>query len=145
MSRGFTRRFEQFNKLLGNDLLENYFGISQNFKLLIQSSNENEIKLTIIYFSQNKFLKIKNLPFEINCVIHSYLYNKMELNILMTYPFDYPFKSPQWSLLEVNHNFTTILDIEKYYNYIILLHNLKYNIKNWSPAITISNDILDFN
>jgi hypothetical protein len=78
----YLRRLEYLNKILENESLEKYFGISQNFKITINSSDDKKIILSILYFSHNEFLKIKNLPFEINSVINSYLYNKMEMNMV---------------------------------------------------------------
>lgn len=142
MSLNYALRSLQ--KILTNEPLEKYYNIPDNFKIKT-SCSEVEIKiiLSILYYSYNEFLKIKELPFEISCIIHSYLYNKMEINILITYPLEYPFVRPIWSLINVKHNFKTLLNLNKYYKYLIDKHNHKH-LQYWSPAISIDRNILEF-
>lgn len=131
-------------KILDNGPLEKYYNLPDNFKIKTKySEQENNMILSILYYSYPEFSKIKELPFEINCIIHSYLCIKMEINILIIYPLEYPFVRPIWGLINVKHNFKTLLNLNKYYKYLIDKHNHKH-LQYWSPAISIDNNILEF-
>jgi len=136
--------FQRFQKLLANGPLEKYYNLSNHLKIkTCCSPEENNVIITIYYCSPEEFSKIKELPFEINCIIHSYLYNKIEIKILIIYPLEYPFCSPMWCLISTKHNIKTTLNINRYYKYLIQKHNHKYK-KYGSHAIGIDKDILEF-
>lgn len=144
MSRGYLYAIQRLQNILTNGPLEKYYNLPDNFKIKTNCSEQaNNIILSILYYSYPEFSKIKELPFEISCIIHSYLYNKIEINILIIYPLEYPFVSPIWTLINVKHNFKTLLNLNKYYKYLIDTHNHKH-LKYWSPAITIASNILEF-
>ena len=144
MSRGYLSAIQRLQNILTNGPLEKYYNLPDNFKIKTNhSERENNMILSILYYSYPEFSKIKELPFEINCIIHSYLCIKMEINILIIYPLEYPFYRPIWELINVNHNFKTPLNLNKYYKYLIDKHNHKHK-QYWTPAITIASNILEF-
>ena len=137
----YAYRVRNLEKILETQQLEEYFNIPDKIKIRVTSNlPERTMNLTISYYSTQEFSKIKGLPFEINCMIHSYLHDKMVLQILIAYPYSYPFVHPIWSFIHVNHNLKTLLDLHEYYKYLIDVHNEK----DWSPAIDILANILEF-
>ena len=142
--RFLENKFRYLEQLLETQQLEEYFNIPDKIKIRVTSNlPERTMNLTISYYSTQEFSKIKGLPFEINCLIHSYLYNKIEIHILIAYPNNYPFVPPIWSFIHVNHNLKTLLDLHEYYKYLIDGHNRKHE-KDWSPIIRPCQNILEF-
>jgi hypothetical protein len=88
---------------------------------------------------------IRELPPEINGLIAEYLPSYITLNIRMDYTNTYPFDLPKWSLVSCDDRLASSLkNAEEYYKYIIDTHNSIYRSHNWSPAIDIDKDILQF-
>ena len=140
---GYIPSLRFFYNLLNDSSLEDYYGIPKTIRLHTTPDIEQQ-KLTLsIIYNSNHFYKIKELPFDINKMIHSYLHNKLEINIQISFPSLYPFRAPTWSLIRTRHNFLTSLSIPDYYKYLINSHNNQY-VGNWSPTITMEKDILEF-
>jgi len=131
--------------------LHEYFGIpsTKENKISISlqiNAGENTICLKIIYIHDNFNLKkqnIRELPQEINNIIHSYLVSYVEINTIILYGDGYPFLPPQWNLSSVINKSSATINLNEYYEYIVNCHNNQYTI-NWSPAIIIEKDILLF-
>ena len=88
---------------------------------------------------------IRELPPEINGLIAEYLPSYITLELRIDYTNTYPFDIPQWSLVSCNDRLASSLkNAEEYYTYIINTHNSMHRSDNWSPAIDIDKDILQF-
>jgi hypothetical protein len=74
------------------------------------------------------------LPTELSMRISGFLYDHHKAEYILTFPEDYPFKPPCWSLLYAN-------PIKKYTLAAIYL-NKQYE-HSWSPAITLEKDVLN--
>jgi hypothetical protein len=136
------RRFQRFEKL---DLKE-YFGIIDTPQRIvnINATHNNEAVICTVSFKEvNKMINIRCLPMDIICKISSYLNCYLTIKTKIVYPQDYPFDPPQWSLICVKHNIESRINLKEYYEYLVETHNNKYTI-DWSPAIHIDIDILDF-
>ncbi len=136
------RRFQRFEKL---DLKE-YFGIIDTPQRVvnINATHNNEAVICTVSFKEvNKMINIRCLPMDIICKISSYLNCYLTIKTKIVYPQDYPFEPPQWSLVCVKHNIESRIKLKEYYEYLVETHNNKYSI-DWSPAIHIDIDILDF-
>lgn len=73
----------------------------------------------------------------------------LQLEMCITYPYDFPFSCPIWSLKKyeikyhmIKENINSIQLID-YYKYILFNHNEEYECA-WSPAIHMEKDILYF-
>jgi len=136
------KRFEQEN----NSNLKEYFGIIDTPQRIvnINATHNNEAVICTVSFKEvNKMINIRCLPMDIICKISSYLNCYLTIKTKIVYPQDYPFDPPQWSLVCVKHNIESRMNLKEYYEYLIETHNNKYTI-DWSPAIHIDIDILDF-
>jgi len=88
-------------------------------------------------------INIESLPMDIICNISSYLNCYLTIKTKIVYPPDYPFVAPQWSLVCVQHNMVSRLNLKEYYEYLVETHNNQYQV-DWSPSIHVDKDILDF-
>ena len=138
-------RYNTFLSHLNNSSIENYFGIinqpnkTLNFTI---KREENEVYFTISFVKYYN-IDIKRLPKEINDIISTYASDSINIKLKILHYDDYPFKHPVWSLLDVFYNINLPINLIEYYNYIVKNHNDRYNM-DWSPAICIEKDILEF-
>ena len=161
MTNYFERRFNKLKNLLEIDEtentisnLQNYIGLNDYdpkkgaFSISIEKiSGKHAVQLNMKYTSNPFDLKkynIKDLPYEVNCLIYEFLPETIELKMMICYDDSYPFSGPSWELLECNDKLTGTNNIQAYYNYIIECHNKTNSSTNWSPAICIEKDILLF-
>jgi hypothetical protein len=87
---------------------------------------------------------IRELPPERNRAISEYLPSYITLTVRIDYTNTYPFTIPKWSLISCNDRLASSLkNAENYYKYMVDIHNNAY-MHNWSPAINIDKDILQF-
>jgi hypothetical protein len=139
------RRFQRFEQE-NNSNLKEYFGIIDTPQRIvnINATHNNEAVICTVSFKEvNKMINIRCLPMDIICKISSYLNCYLTIKTKIVYPQDYPFEPPQWSLVCVKHNIESRMNLKEYYEYLVETHNNKYSI-DWSPAIHIDIDILDF-
>jgi hypothetical protein len=139
------RRFQRFEQE-NNSNLKEYFGIIDTPQRIvnINATHNNEAVICTVSFKEvNKMINIRCLPMDIICKISSYLNCYLTIKTKIIYPQDYPFEPPQWSLVCVKHNIESRMNLKEYYEYLVETHNNKYSI-DWSPAIHIDIDILDF-
>jgi hypothetical protein len=145
MNQVLERRCQRFTEI-NNTSLKEYFGIidTRQRKVNVDATHGNEGTIFTICFKEvNPMINIECLPLEIICEISSYLNCSLTIKTKITYPQDYPFDPPQWSLVCVQHNMKSRLNLKEYYEYLIETHNNQYQL-DWSPAIHINVDILDF-
>ena len=147
MNTTMNRRINDFQQLCQNHLLEDYYGIkNDNGKLtlhpvIVKETKKIELNINFEIFH---YYDIIDLPEEISRVISEYLRKNINIRLEILFPNDYPFSKPFYSFINVDYKIPNPpVDIEEYYKYIINNHNEKYN-REWSPAISITNDILDF-
>jgi hypothetical protein len=139
------QRYDRFVNKLNNYSIENYFGIinEPNKKLNFTTKREeNEVYFTVS-FVKSYNIDIRELPKEINDIISSYASEFININLKILHYNNYPFHPPEWCLSKILCNIKLPFDIKDYYNYIIKNHNDKYK-NDWSPAIDIEKDILEF-
>jgi hypothetical protein len=145
MSSILERRFQRFEEV-NNINLKEYFGIVDTAQrsVNIDATHNNEVVTCTVSFKEvNKMINIGRLPMDIIRKISSYLNCYLEIKTKIVYPPAYPFDPPQWSLVCVRHNIESRLNLKEYYEYLVETHNNKYRV-DWSPAIHINIDILDF-
>jgi ubiquitin-protein ligase len=139
------RRFQRFEEI-NNINLKEYFGIIDTPQRIvnIDATHNNEAVICTVSFKEvNKMVNIECLPMDIIREISSYLNCYLTIKTKIVYPQDYPFDPPQWSLVCVRHNIESRLNLKEYYEYLVETHNNQYSV-DWSPAIHINVDILDF-
>lgn len=140
------KRFTRFLNDMKHLTIEEYFGIVNNnshtkLKFNIKKEENNIILNTNFIRSYN--VDIIELPKEINDLISSYASEYVNINFNISHDTYYPFHSPVWSLLNISYNIKPLLNVKSYYEYIIKTHNDRYE-KDWSPAICMEKDILEF-
>ena len=115
----------------------NYLGLTIQYKL----SNRDIVELLCTN-------SINDLPIVLNNYILSYICDTyLNIDIKIKYPVDYPFKPPQYSLVDIRTNASNRLYIKEFIERKILKYNTCNrgdNCYNWSPAISIKKDILQF-
>ena len=107
--------------------------------------------LDITYTTPGFYANIANFPVEICDNIFSFSCQVLELKVQITFTDTYPFEPPVWTLTEVNDAIPKAnlpypeYKLYDYYENIIFRHNkLNRTPGNWSPAIDIEKDVLDF-
>ena len=142
MNQILERRLQRFENLN----LNNYFGIIDTLQRPVKfhTTNNNEgLIFTACFKEVNNVINIKCLPMDIIHKISSYLNCYLKIKTKIVYPQDYPFQPPQWTLVCVKHNIETKINLKDYYEYLVETHNNSYLV-DWSPAIHINIDILEF-
>ena len=125
---------ESFKELLDGKPIGEYFGVP--LKITLDTSEETFI-CTFTHFKPYyyKLEPSMGLPFELNCLILSYLAEYSKATFEIHFPNDYPFKPTKWELIELNTNIPTS------YKKAVMWQNQSY-INSWSPSITLEKDIL---
>jgi hypothetical protein len=135
--------FNDFFQIEHNDEREG------NTHIDIESRQSEYAIYIVIQYQQAPSIKydFTHLPDEICDHIHHYLGEYIELTFQIKYSnTSFPFDPPIWGLYSITHNLRVLnggLTIEDYYKYIVQNHN-DQNERSWSPAISISADILTF-
>jgi hypothetical protein len=123
---------ERFEESRENMSIGDYFQVPM--KITINHENILHISCT---FSQKKECYIKlELPFEVNCIVLSYLYDYSFGEYSIIIPDDYPFKPPIWLLMKSSDSISKSI-----YKKAETFHNSRYR-HSWEPSISIEKDIL---
>ena len=128
------RMIERFEENLNGIPIGDYFQVP----IKITAKYPDMMNITCRFSEKKKYNEIYiklEVPFEINCIILSYLpyYSYGEYQIIV--PDDYPFKPPVWLLINTNEtNSNKYKNAEKY-------HNVEYR-NSWEPSISFEKDIL---
>lgn len=160
MNNMFHRRFDRLKRRNDIPLTASYI---DNFQHIIGFNNipggTYSIKVTncntycdiTIHYTHTQTTfdlvsnNIRELPPEINRAIAEYLPSYIILSLRMDYTTSYPFDIPKWSLVSCDDRLASSLkNAETYYKDIVDIHNNTYQQHNWSPAIDIDKDILQF-
>lgn len=122
---------QNFTENLNGLSIAEYFQIP-NIKIIL--TDNDEIYTCKFHYEKTNFTCL-NLPFEINCIVLSYLYEHYLVNFSITIPPDYPFKHPTW-------NIESGINIPINYKHAVIFQNSRYKY-SWSPSITLEKDILN--
>ncbi len=147
-------RIERFHKEFEGVDMAKYFNLSSDIRIYHTLNNQQDIREPKIQL-RIKYLRVDPcprllLPIELVSLIQSYLIDRIELLLEVTYPRNYPFLPPQWELVEVNHNlhghihtcWHGEMTLPYYYRDKVREHNESNRF--WSPAISIPSDLLEF-
>lgn len=106
--------------------------------------------LNITYTTPGFYANIANLPVEICDSIFAFSCQVLELKVQITFTDTYPFEPPFWTLTEVKNTIPKAnlpypkYELSDYYQNVIYMHNKNNRTGNWSPAIDIEKDVLNF-
>lgn len=136
MNRAQNRMYRMIERFKENLELENktigeYFQVPMKITI----NHDDVLNITCKFnFSVEIFVKLE-LPFEVNCIVLSYLYEPSYAEFQIIVPNDYPFKPPVWILI---HS-----DKKKYNHYkkVEMYQNTRYR-NSWEPSISFEKDIL---
>ena len=124
------RMIERFKENLNGMEISEYFQVP----IKIQVETEDVLNITCTFkFNEENFVKLE-LPFEVNCIVLSYLYQYSFGEYQIIVPDDYPFKPPFWVLIQTN-------DTTSKYKKAEMIHNMQYR-NSWEPSISFEKDIL---
>ena len=110
--------------------INEYFQVPFNITL----DTKDVLNLYCTFESPIKYYKL-DIPFEINCLILSYLYENKKANFHIKIPQDYPFRPPEWILLNCTSN------IQSQYKTAVKFQNARYR-ESWETSINLEKDIL---
>jgi hypothetical protein len=146
MNVSISNRFKRFEDIYQRQSLEKYFGLKHNydvFKFVPQKTDINKLTLDI-QVVKNHYHDFNYLPSDISNIISEYLQEYIYICVEITFPSDYPFKPPMYTLLSTKYNIVKFpISIDRYYATIVDNHNLQYK-REWTPAMDIDKDILYF-
>jgi len=125
------RMIQRFQENLGNMSIGEYFQVPMK----ITTNHSDVLNITCKFeFSTEVFVKLE-LPFELNCIVLSYLHEPSYAEYQIIIPDDYPFRPPVWILIDS--------DKKNYENYkkSEIFQNVRYK-NSWEPSISFEKDIL---
>ena len=126
-----NKMIERFEENLNNMPIGEYFQVPMKIKI----NHENVLDI-ICTFSQKVEIYIKlELPFEVNCIVLSYLYYHTYAKYQIIIPNDYPFRPPVWVLIDADK-----INLKKYQTAEI--YQNAYYRDGWQPCISFEKDIL---
>ncbi len=136
MNRAQNRMYRMIERFKENLILDNK-SIGEYFQVPIKITVNHHDVMNItckFEFSREIFVKLE-LPFEVNCIVLSYLHEPSYAEFQIIVPNDYPFKPPVWLLMNA--------DKKRYKNYIKAgtYQNVRYR-NSWEPSISFEKDIL---
>jgi hypothetical protein len=143
MNLSMNNRFKRFENLYQTQPLVKYFGLKHKydvFKIVPQKTDINKLTLNI-QVVKNHHHDFNYLPSDISNLISEYLPEYISICVEITFPYDYPFKPPIYTLVSTKSNLP--IPIDSYYANIVDNHNLQYK-REWTPAMDIEKDILYF-
>ena len=127
------RMIQRFQDDLNDMSIGDYFQVPM--KIIVNYPDMLNITCRFSEKKNHKEIYIKlELPFEINCIVLSYLYQTTFGEYQIIVPDDYPFKPPFWVLINTNDTTTKYKKAE-------MIHNTQYR-NSWEPSISFENDIL---
>lgn len=123
------RMIERFKENLNGMEIGEYFQVPMK----IQVETEDVLNITCRFkFNEEMYIKLE-LPFEVNCIVLSYLYQPCFAKFQIIIPNDYPFKPPVWILIHSSN--------EEKYKKAEMHQNVRYR-NSWEPSISFEKDIL---
>lgn len=141
MIRSHSRMYkmiEDFKENLNGLSINEYFQVPM--KIIIKHPDMTNITCKFLQKKQYNELYIKlDLPFELNCLILSYLYYYSYGEYKIIVPNDYPFKPPLWVLIDTNEPYKP--NIYNKYKKAEIYHNIEYR-NSWETSISFEKDIL---
>jgi len=125
------RMIQQFQENLNGKPIGEYFQVPM--KIIV--NYPDMLNITCRFSENDKDIYVKlELPFEVNCLVLSYLYKYSFGEYHIIVPNDYPFKPPFWVLIQTN-------DTTSKYKKAEMIHNTQYR-NSWEPSISFEKDIL---
>jgi len=126
------RMIERFEENLNEMEIRDYFQVPM--KIEVETEDVMNITCTFKTNICDFFAKLE-LPFEVNCIVLSYLYQPSYAKFQIIVPNDYPFKPPFWVLIHSDKK------NEEKYKKAEMYQNVRYR-NSWEPSISFEKDIL---
>ena len=134
MTHRLRRIQRNYDTILSHGDLSTYYQLN-TFKVEFTQVKDDEF-LLVIKYNQPIYVLPLNLPIELNQCVYSYLYMTLQFTIRLTFPADYPYKAPMFSLSEIKN--------QAFLKYNTIINNHSYMYKHgWTPLITIEMQLLD--
>ena len=132
MNRAQNRIYRMIENFKENLINENKT-IGEYFQVPIKITIDDSDVLNILCkFDFSEALVKFDIPFELNCLILSYLHKPSFGEFKIIIPNDYPFKPPIWKLIKSNN---------KKYKAAEIYQNGRYR-ESWETSISFEKDIL---
>lgn len=140
-----------------NESMTDYFNLTHpqnsNEKMhmnMIHYTDKTGFLIFTFYYTITPKYKFPKFPHEINTRIYEYYKEDLIFQFKIDTGKNYPFSPPKWSLYSYKFNFDSLYSkvhtqyiVKAFCEGIINCHNCE-NATNWSPAISIHNDVLSF-
>lgn len=125
------RSYTQFLNVIKKQHITSHYNISDEFTIVISRISGDVFMVYITYENKPPLISQLQLPSDIHNYIKSFLHQKHKINSFLTYPDQYPFRSPRW----------TIVHATKELKKQIVQFNASLE-ESWLPCLNFENDIL---
>ena len=125
------RSYTQFLNVVNNRPISCHYSISDEYKVTICRISYDVFMVYIMYENKPPFIAQLDLPSDIHTYIKSFLHKKHKINSFISYTDQYPFRSPQWSIVHASK------ELKKE----IIQYNKSLD-ESWLPCLNFENDIL---
>ena len=137
------RFINSFRNLVNKNIAE-YYGITTPLSVLF-NRYQNSCTITLLYEIPPVYIGIKVLPTDINRHIMGYGGIRFQMHIAISPPQHYPIQPSIWIIKELFSNIPSELDIVEHMKYLMAMQiEINNLVGNWSPAITVEKEILNF-
>lgn len=121
---------KNFTEKLNGLTVFDYFKLPNNKITLV----ENGEKYILTFRCEKAYFIPLNLPFELNCIVLSYLYELSITNFSITIPHQYPYEPTIWKIEKSSKN------VPEQYIRAVRFQNSRYR-SSWSTGISLERDI----
>ena len=123
--------YTQFLNVVKLKGITGHYSISNEYTVTISRISHDVFMVYIVYQNNPPLITQLDLPSDIHYYIKSFLHTKHKINSFVSYPDQYPFRPPKWTIVHSTKELTKE----------IIQFNQSLE-ESWLPCLNFENDIL---
>jgi hypothetical protein len=125
------RSYTQFLNVVNKQPITRHYTISDEYTITVTRIAEDVFMVFITYENKPPLIAQLQLPSDIHMYIKSFLHTKHKINSFLSYPNQYPFRPPAWTIVNSS------IELKKE-----MIQFNKSLEESWLPCLNFENDIL---